>query len=176
MISRTGPDRSARAVDDVWPDGATGSDLSAAATTRPRSLEVDRAELLEVVRAATSVGASLWIRIRGGSMVPAIPADGEVRLVARAARQIRIGDVVLARAAGGQPVLHRVRAISDDFVQLKGDNLTAADDPLPVSDVIAIADAVRAGDRVAPIPPATRALRGRLWRALRLVWRRVANG
>jgi SOS-response transcriptional repressor LexA len=143
---------------------------------RPRSIEVDRAELLEVVREATSAGASLWIRIRGGSMMPAIPTDGEVRVVTLAARPIRVGDVVLARAAGDQPVLHRVRSLSADHVQLKGDNLTAADDPLPVSDVIAIADAVRADGRVTPIPAAPRALKKRIVRALRLMWRRMANG
>jgi SOS-response transcriptional repressor LexA len=143
---------------------------------RPRSIEVDRAELLEVVREATSAGASLWIRIRGGSMMPAIPTDGEVRVVALAGRAIRVGDVVLARAAEGQPVLHRVRSLIGDHVHLKGDNLTAADDPLPVSDVIAIADAVRDGGRVTAIPAAPRALKKRIVRALRLMWRRMANG
>ena len=143
---------------------------------RPRSIEVDRAELLDVVREATSAGASLWIRIRGGSMMPAIPTDGEVRVVTLAARPIRVGDVVLARAVGGQPVLHRVRSLSGDYVQLKGDNLMAADDPLPVSDVIAIADAVRGGGRVTPIPAAPRALSTRIVRTLRLMWRRIANG
>jgi SOS-response transcriptional repressor LexA len=143
---------------------------------RPRSIEVDRAELLDVVREATSAGASLWIRIRGGSMMPAIPTDGEVRVVTLAARPIRVGDVVLARAVGGQPVLHRVRSLSGDYVQLKGDNLTAADDPLPVSDVIALADAVRVEGRATPIPTAPRALKKRIVRALRLMWRRMANG
>ena len=143
---------------------------------RPRSIEVDRAELLEVVREATSAGASLWIRIRGGSMMPAIPTDAEVRFVTLAARPIRVGDVVLARAAGGQPVLHRVRSLNGDHVQLKGDNLMAADDLLPMSDVIAIADAVRADGRVTPIPAAPRALHKRILRTFRLMWRRMANG
>ena len=143
---------------------------------RPRSIEVDRAELLEVVREATSAGASLWIRIRGGSMMPAIPIDGEVRVGTLAARPVCVGDVVLARAAGDQPVLHRVRSLSGGHVQLKGDNLMAADDPLPVSDVIAIADAVRVNGRVTPIPAAPRALEKRVVRTLRLMWRRIANG
>jgi SOS-response transcriptional repressor LexA len=143
---------------------------------RPHPIEVDRAELLEVVREATSAGASLWIRIRGGSMMPAIPTDGEVRVVALAARPIRVGDVVLARAAGDQPLLHRVRSLSGDHVQLQGDNLMAADDPLPTSDVIAIADAVRADGRVAPIPAAPRALHRLIVRTFRLMWRRMANG
>jgi hypothetical protein len=143
---------------------------------RPRSIEVDRAELLEVVRDATAVGASLWIRIRGGSMMPAIPTDGEVRVVALADRQIRVGDVVLARAARGQPVLHRVRSVGGDHVQLKGDNLAAADEPLPIRDVIAIADAVRAGGCAAPIPAAPHAIRQRIGLTLRHLWRRIANG
>ena len=143
---------------------------------RPRSIEVDRAELLDVVREATSAGASLWIRIRGGSMMPAIPTDGEVRVVTLAARPIRVGDVVLARAVGGQPVLHRVRLLSGGRVQTKGDNLMTADDPLPVSEVIAIADAVRIDGRVTPIPAAPRALKRRIVHTLRLLWRRMANG
>jgi hypothetical protein len=143
---------------------------------RPRSIEVDRAELLEVVREATSAGASLWIRIRGGSMMPAIPIDAEVRVVPLAARPIRVGDVVLARATGGQPVLHRVRSLSGRHVQTKGDNLMAPDDPLPVSDVIAVADAVRTDGRVTPIPAAPRALHRRIVRTFRLMWRRMANG
>ena len=146
------------------------------AAARPRSIEVDRVELLEVVREATSVGASLWIRIRGGSMMPAIPTDGEVRVVPLSARRIRVGDVVLARTITGQPVLHRVRSLGEDHVQLKGDNLAVADDPLPMSEVIAIADAVRAGGRVAPIPAAPRAILQRLARTLRHLWRRMANG
>jgi len=143
---------------------------------RPRSIEVDRAELLEVVREATSAGASLWIRIRGGSMMPAIPIDAEVRVVTLAARSMRVGDVVLARAVGGQPVLHRVRSLSGDHVQTKGDNLMTADDPLPVSEVIAIADAVRIDARVTPIPSAPQALKKRIVHTLRLMWRRMANG
>jgi hypothetical protein len=143
---------------------------------RPRSIEVDRAELLEVVREATSAGASLWIRIRGGSMMPAIPSDAEVRVVTLAARPMRVGDVVLARALGGQPVLHRVRSLSGGHVQTKGDNLMTADDPLPVSEVIAIADAVSIDGRVTPIPAAPQILRRRLVQTLRLMWRRMANG
>lgn len=142
----------------------------------PRSIEVDRAELLQVVREATSVGASLWIRIRGGSMLPAIPTNGEVRVATVATRPIRVGDVVLARAKKGQPVLHRVQSLDEGYVRLKGDNLAWTDDPVPVSEVFAIADAVRVGDRIAPMPAAPRELHTRIVRALRHMWRRVANG
>ena len=141
-----------------------------------RAIEVDRAELLDVVRDATSVGASLWIRIRGGSMNPAIPTGAEVRVTAVAAHQLRIGDVVLARATDGQPVLHRVRSIDAGRVQLKGDNLSGPDDPLAVDEIIAIADAVRVDGTVTPIPAEPRALHKRAMRRVRHIWRRLANG
>lgn len=142
----------------------------------PRSIAVDGAELVAVARDAVAVGANLWVRVHGGSMAPAIPVNAEVRLAKLVANQPSVGDVVLARTATGQPMLHRVRAIRGQRIQLQGDNLLTPDDPLSLSDIVAIADAVRVDGRVAPIAAAQRSVGTRVARLLRLLRRRIVNG
>jgi hypothetical protein len=115
-----------------------------------------------LVRELANLDVSFWIRAGGSSMRPSIPPGTEVRLVPVGHRQIRVGDVVLARAPSGLHVLHRVRHMGGHRIQLQGDaNVTA--DPLMTDDsVLAVADAVRIGGEPAPIPSA-RMIRATRW-------------
>jgi hypothetical protein len=140
-----------------------------------RSIEVDRAEFLQMVREATSVGASLWIRTRGGSMMPAIPRGAMVR-VRPLVGVPRRGDVVLATLPNGQPVLHRVRRVEKGRVFLKGDNLVLADTGTPLDRVYALADALDMGAGIVKLSARPRhSLRLALARWRWHFWRRLTH-
>ena len=109
---------------------------------RSRVVVVSREALLKTVETATATGAAAWIRARGTSMLPAIPRGAAVRVGPPPARGIARGDVVLASFDDGLPVLHRVRAVRDGRVWLKGDNRIAGDPPIAIDRVIGVADAV----------------------------------
>jgi signal peptidase I len=94
------------------------------------------AELLAWVGLA---GSAVWIahtvllpvRVAGGSMSPALSV-GDVVVVRLGARPVP-GDIVLVRAAGHAPVLHRVVELLDGgAVRTKGDANQIAD-PTPTS-------------------------------------------
>ena len=109
---------------------------------RSRVVVVSREALLETVEMATATGAAAWVRARGTSMLPAIPRGAAVRVGPPAARGIARGDVVLASFDDGLPVLHRVRAVREGRVWLKGDNRIFGDPPIPLDRVIGVVDAV----------------------------------
>jgi Peptidase S24-like len=140
--------------------------------TRAQVPPVDRLTLEaptgEVVRAITSVGGSLWIRATGDSMRPTIHAGTRVRLVPIPGRALRKGEVVLATLLDGRTVLHRIRAVRNAHVVLRGDACVMDDAPAPFENVIALADVTWAGNRSREVPRRDRALIS--VRLRRIVW------
>ena len=140
---------------------------------RARTLELGREDLLGLVAGAVESGSQVWVRIRGASMAPAVPAGADVRLGPVRERSLRKGDVVLARLPSGLPVLHRVKSLRAHDVVLQGDALPSADPPVGYPAIVARADAVRVGAVELPVPA-----RGpRPWRRIGSAWmRRLAPG
>lgn len=118
---------------------------------RERPISVERSEFLALGMAATSVGAELWVKVRGSSMAPAIAQGAEIRIAPLPTRPLRRGDVVLARGATGAPVVHRIWRLSGARVWLKGDFRVAPDLPIPTSNIIGLVDAVRVNREVSAI-------------------------
>lgn len=117
-----------------------------------RVLPVDDDAWLEVVRAAVGGGGTIWVRARGSSMLPAVPAGAHVRLGPLPDRPLRPGEVVLADIRAGAPLLHRIVDAEGETYRLKGD-ARLVPDPLVTHDrLVALADSVRVGDRVRPMP------------------------
>jgi signal peptidase len=84
-----------------------------------------------VLRPAALGGPVSYIIIRGSSMVPAY-ASGDLVIV-RTAAEYRVGDVVAYRVPDGDVgagliVIHRIVAVGQDGLTLRGDN-NAAPDP-----------------------------------------------
>jgi Peptidase S24-like len=83
-------------------------------------------------------GGMRW-RARGRSMQPAI-RDGET-VPLRPTTDVRPGDVVLAYVRlSDQLVLHRVRAVHGDELELRGDACRLTDPPVRASDVLGVVD------------------------------------
>lgn len=129
-------------------------------TATDRVIVVGGAELLSLGEAVASAGAELWVRVRGSSMMPAISRGAEIRVGPLPARELRAGDVVLARSATGSPVVHRISRIAGPRVWLKGDFRLAADAPIDASEILCLVDAVRIEGTVRPVAPR----RSRAWR------------
>jgi hypothetical protein len=105
----------------------------------PRALRVERDELVSFTGDVLAAGAGLLVRAPGGSMLPTIPRGGLVRIGPIPSAGIRIGDVVLALTADGEPVLHRVVSLTDDGIVMQGDAAIAADPTIPFRRLIGIA-------------------------------------
>jgi hypothetical protein len=84
-------------------------------------------------------------------MLPTIPRGGVVRLGPVPAAGVGVGDVVLALTADGEPVLHRVVALAEDDIVMRGDASLVSDPPVPVRRVIGIATHVEDRGRDVPI-------------------------
>ena len=120
--------------------------------TAVRVLPVDDDAWLDVVRAAVGGGGTIWVRARGSSMLPAVPAGACVRLGPLPDRPLRTGEVVLADVRAGAPLLHRIVDVEGDTYRLKGDSRLVPD-PLVAHDrLVALADSVRVGDTIRPMP------------------------
>ena len=119
-------------------------------------LEVQRPDMLSIIREATANGGAVWVRARGSSMLPAIPCDAEVRLVRVPSGSVRAGDIVLALLPGGQPVIHRIEEVLPGGVRLRGDNVHRSDGVVPHDQVVALAETVRRNGALEPLTPGAR--------------------
>lgn len=108
-----------------------------------RALGVGRRELIALIGETVAAGGALWVRAKGGSMMPAIPRGAEVLLGPLPERALRRGDVVMAVLPNGQPVIHRVTRVSAGRLHLRGDNLALRDSPVHLAAAIAFATHVR---------------------------------
>lgn len=130
-----------------------------------RSILLDE-PLVDVVRDVVGGGAPMWIRVRGGSMAPAIPSGALVRLRPVPSRPLRRGEIVLADTGGGRCVVHRVVGIDHAGVRLQGDSTLEPDAPVSRDAVLALADGLELDGRVLPLEP-------RPWESARQAVRRV---
>jgi hypothetical protein len=149
-------------------------------TIEARPLRLERADIVELVRAATESGAGVWVVINGSSMAPTIPAHSVVHLSPVPPRGPRRGDVVLGIRGSGSPMLHRVRRVAHGRVILKGDNLLREDHALEADTVIAIADRVMIDGESIPIAGRSLRMLGislrQLYQRLRIAAYRVLTG
>ena len=132
-----------------------------------RALRLGRESLVELARAAKDASGTIWVRIHGTSMLPAIPREAMVRLSPLPDRPLRAGDVVLFERETGGPVLHRIVAAGEGEIRTHGDNCHDPDPPTPLDRVLMIADLVSAGGETRPIGPAPRRVIRGLVRRLR---------
>lgn len=113
-----------------------------------RLLEIDDRDLVDIIRATGRSGLKTWLRVRGSSMQPVIPHRGEVLIRARGDDSVKRGDVVMAIAVHGLPVIHRVARVDGTDVHLKGDHCVRADPPIPMEQILGVVEAVRRDGRV----------------------------
>ena len=142
--------------------------VGANAATASRGLDLDRDAFVPLVRDVVAAGRTVWVHVRGASMAPAVPPGSLVRLSPLPARSLLKGDVVLALTSTGLPVLHRVRGVGTALVRLRGDALPEDDPPVPIGNVLALADVVRTPEGEMPMPRRGR----RAWRRMGLHWYR----
>jgi hypothetical protein len=116
---------------------------TAAGGIEPRPLQLEREEMVSLTREIVGAGGGLHVRAPGGSMRPTIPRGALVRIGPVPSAGIRVGDVVLALTADGEPVLHRAVAIRHDDIITRGDASIATDPPVPYDRVIGVATYVR---------------------------------
>jgi hypothetical protein len=114
----------------------------------------------------------LWVVYYGGSMNPTLCELEMMEVLPYHGRAIRVGDVILFHASGrGDPVVHRVVAITLRGVQTHGDNSPIADEwILQTSDVIGQVVAAWRGARRRRLSQGWRGhARARWWHILRPV-------
>lgn len=85
-----------------------------------RSVAIANETLLPIVAEMLSEGSVITLKTKGSSMLPFIVGD-EDSVVLKKNENIRIGEVVLAKVANEQFVLHRIVKIDGDTVTLMGD-------------------------------------------------------
>lgn len=134
------------------PAAAPAPAPSPAVAPAARALDVSREELGEVVGAVAAAGGTLWLRVHGRSMQPAIPSEALVHLVPPPARPLHAGEVALARLPDGSFALHRVLAEQDGRVRLRGDAVVLPDPTVERAAILACADLMDAGGGVRPVP------------------------
>jgi len=123
------------------PSGATPPARAGAPDARP--LTLDRDEMVSLTRDVVGAGGALHIRAPGGSMLPTIPRGALVCVGPVPSGGVRSGDVVLALAADGEPVLHRAIVARPESILMQGDASINVDPPVPMERVIGVATHVR---------------------------------
>lgn len=82
---------------------------------------IANSELLGEICALLTEGKRVKIRAKGDSMHPFIRGDEDIIVLAPVPEKLRKGDIVLARIAGGDYVIHRIVNKSADRLVLAGD-------------------------------------------------------
>jgi GNAT superfamily N-acetyltransferase len=106
---------------------------------------MDFEEVLHTWRAIAGAGVPVEVRVSGGSMRPLLTPGTILTVLPCAPGDLRVGDVVVARAAGGRVVAHRLVGRRGADLILRGDALGAADPPVAAPDVLGRAVALRRG-------------------------------
>ena len=165
--------RALRTVDVSDTDTGGADRAPAELGQRTQALPLTREVWLGLVRERMANDASLWIRVRGASMAPAIAPGTLVRLSPFASDAApRIGDVVLAVLPSGLPVVHRVVSVAGDDVRLRGDALGRRDPDVRRDAILARVTAVRVDSQLA-VPGAPAWPRLRWWRVVLSRWWRA---
>ena len=100
------------------------------AETRIAEISLSGADLAGLLGDVVAKGAAFRFKALGGSMSPFI-RNGDVVTVAPA-ENVRVGDVAaFRRPEDGRLVVHRVVAVRDASVDVKGDNVDGSDGEIP---------------------------------------------
>jgi hypothetical protein len=135
-------------------DARAGTARRVGAGKRPpgaRALRLDRDDLVALTGEVVAAGGALRVRVSGGSMRPTVPRGALVRIGPVPTDGIDVGDVALALTADGEPVLHRVLALTDDGIVMRGDAAIISDAPIPFARIIGVATHVVENGRDVPI-------------------------
>ena len=82
--------------------------------------------ILELLRS----GEVVRFQARGHSMWPSIPSHSRLEVRPAEAKELRVGQIA-AFERQGRVVVHRVRAVSEDCIELAGDALVYGDGSVP---------------------------------------------
>lgn len=86
------------------------------------SVKIGNEDLFEFIRSLISEGRSTEFRVSGRSMMPfMVSGRDKVLLSPCNPREIRKGDIILARESRGLIVLHRVIGVDEHGITLRGD-------------------------------------------------------
>ena len=117
----------------------------------PRALRLERDDLVSLTSDVLRMGGALRVRAPGGSMLPTIPRGALVRIAPVPTAGIDVGHVALALTADGEPVLHRVVALTDHGIVMRGDAAINADPPIPFQRIVGLATHVTEQGHDVPI-------------------------
>lgn len=130
-------------------------------------LSISPAEYFAAVSPAISAGEPVVFTVTGGSMLPFL-GSGRDRVVIRSAdfSSLRLGDIVLVKAAEDRYLLHRVIQIKNDSFVTRGDWNPSDDGEFPPEALFArVISVFRNGRTIDASSPLWRAM-GKLWNAL----------
>jgi len=113
-----------------------------------RVMTVSADELLSLAADVTRAGAGIWVRVRGGSMMPTIERGSDVLVEPVPSTGVRHGDIVLVRDSSGRPLLHRIVRVANNRVWLKGDFRVTIDAPVDADAIVGIATQLRRDGKV----------------------------
>lgn len=133
------------------------------------------AELWPMIRGVLEAGGCFRLWPRGRSMLPLL-REGQDSVLLVSPTDIALYDIVLLRDADGRFLLHRVVALNEESVTLRGDALTTCEGPFPREAILARVDRIfREEQAYAPASPAMRRLyrRAAALRCLRRLYRRL---
>lgn len=99
------------------------------------TLYLKNSEFLPHVIELANAGHEVKIPLRGVSMRPFLEDHRDNAVMIRIARELKVGDVVLAETLPGTYVLHRIISINGDRVVTLGDGNLLIDRPMTRSDV-----------------------------------------
>ena len=136
-------------------------------------------QYLGLLNSLLASGKSVQTSAKGASMAPTIPDGSLLDVQPVKPEEMQVGDIVLARAASGRPVYHRVTRIFGGRrrrqVQTWGDACARPDPPVPVGNVLGRVQAAEAnGVRIDLAEHQRNLVRRMRRRYLRLWWRCVA--
>lgn len=106
----------------------TSSLLFAMPTYSLNSLPI--AEIWELARPLLDAGGCFRLWPRGKSMLPLL-REGRDSVLLASPKDVKVGDILLAKTEGGAFLLHRAVKITDKGVLLAGDALLRCEGPLP---------------------------------------------
>ena len=93
--------------------------------------------LLEEVAALLAEGRDVELMTKGTSMLPFIVGGRDsVILRKKACNSLQPGDIVLARRSPGNYVLHRIVAVNEEEVTLRGDGNVSGTEKVGVKDIL----------------------------------------
>ena len=126
------------------------------------TVELPNKEFLKEVRTLIANGHNVTLRVRGVSMRPFLE-DRRDMIVLTKPHAPKVGDAVLAEITPGKYVYHRIVAIEDNKVTLRGDGNVLGTEECHIDNIAASTLAfIRKNKRYSP--------QGRAWRYYSALW------